>query len=95
MAEQSSDNPLQETLLITNRMGIHARAAAMISEAAAKARGGVWIIYGNTHADAVNMLDVMSMAVGLGERITVMVEQAGDAHILRRITEMVKNGFGE
>lgn len=86
---------MQKTLVITNRLGIHARAAAMISEAARGAVGAVHIIHADETANAASLLDILSLAVGLGGRITVRVENPEDAPVLQRIEAMVTSGFGE
>ncbi|MFP4474687.1 MAG: HPr family phosphocarrier protein [Desulfatibacillaceae bacterium] len=94
----NGDNPeteLEKNLTISNELGLHARCAAQIAELAQKADGGVNIRHKGQMVDAASMLDILTLAAGKGEEITVIIKDATDEHVLREIARLVESGFGE
>jgi len=86
---------LSRTVCITNQLGLHARAAAKITQLAGKASSGVWIIKNREKVDASSIIDILTLAAAKDTQITITVDNPSDVEILNAIEEMVRNGFGE
>jgi phosphotransferase system HPr (HPr) family protein len=86
---------LTRKVTIQNRLGMHARPAAMISKLAQKAEKGVWIGIGNTMAEASSIIDILSIGCRQGTQVMVAVESENDIAILESIKELIEGGFGE
>ena len=84
-----------KTLRVVNDLGLHARAAAKLAKLAGKAGGGVWLMKNGDCADATSMLDILTLACPKGSEVTVSVDDEADMHILERIEELIRSGFGE
>ncbi len=95
MTNKGNHIPLSKDVTIVNDLGLHARSAARIAQAAGKAASRVWILRGDEMVDAKSTIDVLTLACGKGTTITVKIDHKADAPILERIVEMVEDGFGE
>ncbi len=82
-------------VVLPNRLGMHARPAAMISKIAAKAEKQVWIGDGETKAEASSVIDILSLGIRQGTRVQICLESEKDIHILEKIKNLIKSGFGE
>lgn len=65
-------------LVVQNKMGIHARPAAMIVRAASKFEGDVWFEKDEEQVNGKSIMGLMMLAAGPGSKLTV-VASGGDA----------------
>ncbi len=82
-------------IVISNKLGLHARAAAKLTQVAGRFQSEVYIARGDQRVNAKSIMGVMMLAAGLG--ITVTVDAEGeDAHeALEAIQRLFENKFGE
>jgi len=90
----SSDGYTKDVALV-NEFGLHARSAARIAEIAGKAGSKVWIGRGDARADAVSIIDILTLACPKGSVITIGVEDRSDLPILEELAALVRSGFEE
>jgi phosphocarrier protein HPr len=86
---------LSRNIILTNKLGLHARPAAMIAELAKNAKSKVWITRGDDKVDASSIIDIMTLACMNGTEITLQVGDASDIDILKKIIGLFETGFGE
>ena len=88
-------NFVAKELSITNKLGLHGRAAAKLVEVAAHFSSDIVLVRDGTEVDCKSILDVMSMACTQGTPVAVKAcgEDADDA--LHAIEELFNNKFGE
>ncbi len=86
---------LSRNIVLTNKLGLHARPAAMIAELAKNAKSKVWITKGDDKVDASSVIDIMTLACMNGTEITLQVGDASDIDILKKIIGLFEKGFGE
>jgi phosphocarrier protein len=91
----SSNDPFSKTVTIVNELGLHARSAAKLAAMAKKARCGVWIEKNGERIDATSIIDILTLAAMQGTRLTIVIEDPGDAQTLIDIAHLVEDGFGE
>lgn len=91
----ASEEPLYRDLVIRNELGLHARAAAKVAKTAQLAHKGVWLQCGEERADAKQVIDILTLAAGKGDRVRVDIETPDDLDTLDRIAELFAGGFGE
>lgn len=82
-------------VMITNKLGLHARAAARIAEIAEDADSYVWVAKGDESVDAGSIIDLLTLGCSKGSNITIKIDNQSDIGILNRIAELIENGFGE
>jgi len=80
---------------IKNELGLHARSAAQIAHIAKNSAANVWLKKDDKTADASSIIDILTLACGKGTKITVVIEDWADIHILNAIVDLVDSGFGE
>lgn len=82
-------------IVIRNKLGLHARAAAKLTQLAGKFSSDIFIARGAQRVNAKSIMGVMMLAAGLG--VTVKIDATGpDAdQALGDIQLLFDNKFGE
>lgn len=80
---------------IINKLGLHARASAKLTQLAGRFASEVWMEKGERRINAKSIMGVMMLAAGKGS--TVVVETAGDDEQAANdaILELIAARFGE
>ncbi len=89
---------MQKTMdiVITNKLGLHARAAAKLTQLASRYPGcEIHIARGTQRVNAKSIMGVMMLAAGLG--VTVQVDASGPQadEALEAIRQLFEDKFGE
>lgn len=82
-------------LVITNRLGLHARAAAKLTQLASQYKSDIHIARGEQKVNAKSIMGVMMLAAGLGVQVTVEANGDDAQEALDAIEELFENKFGE
>ncbi|MYN12020.1 HPr family phosphocarrier protein [Pusillimonas sp. TS35] len=82
-------------IVISNKLGLHARAAAKLTQLAGKYRSEIFIARGAQRVNAKSIMGVMMLAAGMG--VTVKVDATGDDAdgALSAIRALFDGKFGE
>ena len=86
---------MSKKVSVVNELGIHARAAAKLSQLAQSASSKVWATKDGQTVDASSLLDILTLACIKGSTITLEIDDPADEYVLNRIERMVASGFGE
>jgi phosphocarrier protein len=86
---------ISREVTVVNALGLHARAAAKIAALARGADGRVWLQTGGERVDAKSVIDMLTLACGMGSAVTIAVDEPADSPILEEIVTLVESGFGE
>lgn len=89
------DCKLSEKVIITNKLGLHARPAAKIANIAQEAHHEISILHGENKADASSIIDILSLACPAGAKIKLEIHSEKDANILKELIQLFETGFGE
>ena len=82
-------------LIIVNRLGLHARASAKLTQVANSFRCDVWLSRNGRRVNAKRIMGVMMLAAGKGASVTVEAEGADADAALRAIRQLIADKFGE
>lgn len=82
-------------LVINNKLGLHARAAAKLTQTAGRFQSEVYIARGSQRVNAKSIMGVMMLAAGLGVTVTVDAEGADEDAALEAVRQLFENRFGE
>ena len=80
---------------ISNKLGLHARPSAQITQAASRYSAEVWISKNGRRVNAKSIMGVMMLAAGQGSVLTVEAEGPDEAQALDAVGELIVSGFGE
>ena len=82
-------------LTITNKLGLHARASAKLTQVASRFTAEVWLTRNGRRVNAKSIMGVMMLAAGRGAALTVEAEGADADAALVAIRELIAGKFGE
>src|SRR5664279_3084974 len=80
---------------ITNRLGLHARAAAQIVRLALQFRCTVLLVVNGRRASARSMLAVMMLAASVGSTVRLETSGPDEAAAMTAMVRLIGEGFGE
>ena len=82
-------------LTIANKLGLHARAAAKLTQVATRFQSEVWLTRNGRRVNAKSIMGVMMLAAGKGASVTVEAEGLDADAAVAAIRELVAGRFGE
>lgn len=88
--------PVVETsVIITNRVGLHARPARLLVQTAAQFRSQIQLRHGEKTANAKSILGVLTLGAILGDTIMLHAEGEDAEEALKVLTDLVNQKFYE
>lgn len=86
---------VEQTFVIVNTLGLHARAAAQLVQVANRYRSSVYVEKDGVEVNGKSIMGVLTLAAGKGTRIKIICEgDDGDA-ALATLATLIESGFGE
>jgi phosphocarrier protein len=82
-------------LTVVNKLGLHARASAKLTQVANGFKSEVWLARNGRRVNAKSIMGVMMLAAGQGATITVEAEGADAEQALAAIRALLADKFGE
>jgi phosphocarrier protein len=82
-------------LLIENKLGLHARAAAQIVKTASGYNSRILLSKDGVEVDGKSIMGIMMMAAARGTTILVQADGGDEDRALEGMEKLFKNKFGE
>ncbi|MBV8062582.1 MAG: HPr family phosphocarrier protein [Nevskia sp.] len=95
MDKHQAHPPLEKTVGIVNRLGLHARAAAKLVTLAAKYQSVVHVRKDGREVSGKSIMGVMMLAAAQGSHITLVAQGPDAAQALEALAALVANRFEE
>ena len=86
--------PRQDANII-NKLGLHARASAKLTQLAGKFQCEVWMSKGTRRINAKSIMGVMMLAAGLGSEVVIDTEGDREQEAMDALLAMIADKFGE
>jgi len=86
---------IKEQIIIINKLGLHARAAAKLVGTAAQFGSTVFIHKDGRQADAKSIMAVMMLAASKGTQLTFEIDGTDEALAWTEIQTLINNRFDE
>lgn len=80
---------------ITNKLGLHARASAKLTQMAASFDSEVWMERNGRRINAKSIMGVMMLAAGKGSIVVVETIGADEQPALDSLLKLIEDKFGE
>jgi phosphocarrier protein len=80
---------------IVNKLGLHARASAKLTQLAAKFDSDVQVMRNGRKVNAKSNMGVMMLAAGKGSKITLEIAGPDEEQAMEAICALVADCFGE
>ncbi len=85
----------QQEVEIQNKLGLHARASAKLTQTASRFAAEVWLSRDGRRVNAKSIMGVMMLAAGKGARISIETQGADAEAALDALVGLVNDKFGE
>ncbi|MFM2344814.1 MAG: phosphocarrier protein HPr [Pseudomonadota bacterium] len=83
------------SVIISNKLGLHARASAKLTQLASQFKSQVFIAKNNKRANAKSIMGVMMLAAGIGSEIVIDAQGDDCVEAVNAVIELFNNKFGE
>jgi phosphocarrier protein HPr len=82
-------------IVISNKLGLHARAAAKLTQLASQFASEVFIIKAGQRVNAKSIMGVMMLAAGIGTTVTIETSGNDAEQALTAVQALFNDKFGE
>jgi phosphocarrier protein len=86
---------LQREVEIINKLGLHARASAKLTQTAGRFKSEVWLSRNGRRVNAKSIMGVMMLAAAKGSTVIVETDGPDEEQALRALEKLVADRFGE
>jgi phosphocarrier protein HPr len=93
---RSSDHQmLQQETTIVNKLGLHARASAKLTQLAANFQSEIWMSRNGRRINAKSIMGVMMLAAGIGSTVLIETEGTDEKDAMDALLKLIADKFGE
>ena len=86
---------LKREVEIINKLGLHARASAKLTQAAGRFQSDVFISKAGRRVNAKSIMGVMMLAAGIGTKVELEVSGADEGEAMEAVVGLINEMFGE
>jgi phosphocarrier protein len=85
----------ERELEIVNKLGLHARASAKLTQTASKFQSEVWLSRNGRRVNGKSIMGVMMLAAARGSRILVETRGPDEEEAMASLAALIEDKFGE
>ena len=86
---------IKTQLVISNKLGLHARASAKFTKLAGSFASQVFISRGERRVNGKSIMGVMMLAAGIGSTIELEVDGKDEQQAAQALSDLINGKFGE
>ena len=86
---------LQREVEIVNRLGLHARASAKLTQVAGQFESDVWVSRNGRRVNAKSIMGVMMLAAAQGSMIVLETDGPDEADAMQAVSQLIASRFDE
>ncbi len=86
---------IKTTTIISNKLGLHARASAKLTKLAGSFPCEVWMSRGERRVNAKSIMGVMMLAAGMGSEVEIETSGEREQQAMEALLALVADKFGE
>lgn len=91
----AADGKLTKHLVVQNKLGIHARPAALFAKTANRFKSDVFVEKDGETINAKSIMGLMMLAAGPGSKILVIAKGPDAADAVKAVEDLLHSKFGE
>ena len=91
----SAGQKIEKEITIINRLGLHARPAALFVRIAHRYRSEVWVEKEGEQINGKSIMGLMMLAAGQGSKLTIRCEGADADKVMEELEELIQKKFNE
>jgi phosphocarrier protein len=86
---------IQTRILISNKLGLHARASAKLTKLAGGFKSDIHLSRNGRRVNAKSIMGVMMLAAGLGTEVDIETDGVDEQEAMTALRAMIDAKFGE
>jgi phosphocarrier protein len=86
---------LQQEAEIINKLGLHARASARLTQLAGNYASEIWLSRNGRRVNAKSIMGVMMLAAAKGSKIIIETEGSDETAAMQALRDLIADRFGE
>jgi len=86
---------LQQEAEIINKLGLHARASAKLTQVAGRFQANIWVGRNGRRVNAKSIMGVMMLAAAMGSKVMVETDGPDEQQAMDAITGLIAARFDE
>ena len=86
---------IEKEVTIVNRLGLHARPAAMFVRIASRHRAEIWVSKEGEEINGKSIMGLMMLAAGQGSKLRIRCDGPDADKAMEELEELIKAGFNE
>jgi len=86
---------LQREVEIVNKLGLHARAAAKLTQLAGQYKSGIWLIRNGRRVNAKSIMGVMMLAAAKGATVDIETDGPDEEAAMNALEGLIASRFDE
>jgi phosphocarrier protein len=86
---------LQREVEIINKLGLHARASAKLTQVAGRFEADVWLSRSGRRVNAKSIMGVMMLAAAKGSTVVIETDGADETEAMDAVSALIAERFGE
>ena len=86
---------LQQEAEIINKLGLHARASAKLTQIAGHYASSVWLSRNGRRVNAKSIMGVMMLAAGMGTEVEIETDGEDEQTAMDGLRALINDKFGE
>ena len=86
---------LQQETTIVNKLGLHARASAKLTQLAGNYQAEIWMSRNGRRINAKSIMGVMMLAAGIGSVVVIDVDGPREQEAMDALMALIADKFGE
>ncbi len=86
---------LQRDIEIVNKLGLHARASAKLTQLAGKFRSEVWLARNGRRVNAKSIMGVMMLAAAKGSKVSLEIDGPDEQEAMTALVALIESKFDE
>ena len=94
-AAEEREQKVEKEITIVNRLGLHARPAAMFVRIASRYRAEVWVAKESEEVNGKSIMGLMMLAAGQGSKLRIRCVGPDAGKALQELEELIKSKFNE
>src|SRR3954467_4664382 len=91
----AAGNRIEKEVTIVNRLGMHARPAAMFVRIASRYRSDVWVEKEGEKINGKSIMGLMMLAAGQGSTLNICCEGPDADKVMEELEQLIQQKFNE
>ena len=86
---------ISRTLVLQNRLGLHARAASKLVQCTASFDSEIWLSFGDKRVNAKSIMGVLLLGAPCGSELVAEIDGPDETQAMAALEALIESRFGE